>query len=64
LILVSKLFKRMVVDAFIYHKYCKSRSCIMALTLQLEQKCSILCGEVGNYTTNDSCKMKFPRSSL
>jgi hypothetical protein len=64
LILISKLFKRMVVDALIYHKYCKSRSCIMALTLQLEQKCSILCGEVENYTTNYSYKMKFPRSSL
>jgi hypothetical protein len=48
LILVSKLFKRMVVDAFVYHKYCKSRSCIMALTLQLERKCSIPCGEAGN----------------
>ena len=63
-ILVLKLFKRMVVDAFIYHKYYKSRSCIVALTLQLERKCSILCGEVRNTTTNDSCKMKFPRSSL
>ena len=29
LILVSKLFKRMVVDAFVYHKYYKSRSCTM-----------------------------------
>jgi hypothetical protein len=28
--LVCKLFKRMVVDVFIYHKYCKSRSCTMA----------------------------------
>ena len=28
LILVFKLFKTMVVDAFIYHKYCKSRSCM------------------------------------
>jgi hypothetical protein len=25
-ILALKLFKRMVVDAFVYHKYCKSRS--------------------------------------
>ena len=33
LILVHKLFKRMVVDTFIYHKYCKSRSSTMALTL-------------------------------
>jgi len=36
-ILVSKLFKRMVVDAFIYHKYCKSHSRTVALTLQLER---------------------------
>jgi len=64
LILVSKVFKRMVVDAFVYHKYCKSHSCIVVLTLQLERKHSMLCGEAGNYTTNDSCKMKFPRSSL
>ena len=63
-ILILKLFKRMVVDAFVYHKYCKSPSCIVAQTLQLEQKCSILCGEVWNNTTNDSCKMKFTRSSL
>ena len=39
LIFVRKLFRRMVVYAFIYHKYCKSRSYTMALTLQLEQKC-------------------------
>jgi hypothetical protein len=63
LILVLKLFRRMAIDAFVYHKYCKSHSCIMALILQPKQKCSILCGEVGNYT-NDSCKMKFPRSSV
>jgi len=36
LALVCKLFKRMVVDAFIYHKYCRSRSSTMALTLKLE----------------------------
>jgi hypothetical protein len=47
LILVSKLFKRMVVDAFIYHKYCKSHSCVMALTLQLERKCSIIGVKLG-----------------
>ena len=39
LLLVSKLFKRMVVDAFVYHKYCKSHSCTVALTLQLEHYC-------------------------
>ena len=32
-ILVSKLFRRMVVDAYVYQKYCKSRGCIVALTL-------------------------------
>jgi hypothetical protein len=36
LILVCKLFKRMVMDAFIYHKYCKSHCCTVALTLPLE----------------------------
>jgi len=64
LILVFKLSKRMVVDIFVYHKYCKSRSCTMILTLQIERKCSMLCGEAGNYTTNDSYKMKFPWSRL
>jgi hypothetical protein len=39
LILVSKLFKRMVVDA--------SHSCVMALTLQLERKCSIIGVKLG-----------------
>jgi len=33
LVLVFKLFRRMVVDAFIYHKYYKSRSGIIVLTL-------------------------------
>ena len=37
LILISKLFRRMVVDAYVYQKYCKSYSCTMALTLQLER---------------------------
>jgi len=37
LILVSKLFRRMVVDAYVYHKYCKSHGSTMVLTLQLEQ---------------------------
>ena len=32
LLLVSKLFKRMVVDAFVYHKYYKSHSYTMTLT--------------------------------
>jgi hypothetical protein len=37
LVLVYKLFRRMVVDAYIYHKYCKSRGCVVVLTLQLER---------------------------
>jgi hypothetical protein len=36
LILIHKLFRRMVMDAYVYHKYCKSRSCTVELTLQLE----------------------------
>ena len=38
-ILVQKLFRKMVVDANVYHRYCKSRGCTMVLTLQCEQKC-------------------------
>ena len=37
-LLVSKLFRRMVVDVFVYHKYCKSHSSTMVLTLQLEHR--------------------------
>ena len=36
-LLVCKLFGRMVVDAYVYHKYCKSRGCIVVLIQQLEQ---------------------------
>jgi hypothetical protein len=32
-VLVHKLFKRTVVDVFVYHKYCKSRGSTMVLTL-------------------------------
>ena len=38
-LLISKLSRRMVVDAFIYHKYCKSRRGTVVLTLQLELYC-------------------------
>ena len=38
-ILVSKLFRRMVVDAYVYQKYYRSRGCIVVLTLQLEHYC-------------------------
>ena len=36
LVLVYKLFRRMAVDAYVYHKYYKSRGYIVVLTLQLE----------------------------
>ena len=35
-LLVAKLFRRMIVDVFVYHKYYKSHSSIAVLTLQLE----------------------------
>jgi len=38
-ILVSKLFRRMVVDAYVYQKYCISYGCIVVLTLKLEHYC-------------------------
>jgi hypothetical protein len=31
-----KIFRRLVVDAFIYLKHCKFRGCIVAITLQLK----------------------------
>jgi hypothetical protein len=34
--LTCKKFRRLVVDAYVYHKHCKLRGCTMALTLQLK----------------------------
>ena len=34
--LSCKMFRRMVVDAFVYHKHCRFRSCTVVLTMQLE----------------------------
>ena len=34
--LSSKMFGRMVVDAFVYHRHCKFHGCTIALTLQLK----------------------------
>ena len=34
--LSCKMFTRMVVDAFVYRKHCRFRSCTVALTMQLE----------------------------
>jgi hypothetical protein len=35
-VLSCKTFRRLVVDAYVYHKHCKFRGCPMALTLQLK----------------------------
>jgi hypothetical protein len=51
-------------DAYVYQKYCKSNSCTVALTLQLEHYCYMFGGKARNYTTIDSYGMKFPWSSL
>ena len=45
LVLIHKLFKRMVVDAYVYHKHFKSHGCIVVLTLQLKRKCPMFGGE-------------------
>jgi hypothetical protein len=34
--LLSKLFRKMVVDTYVYHKYSRSHGCTVILTLQLE----------------------------
>jgi hypothetical protein len=39
LLFISKLFRKMVVDTYVYHKHCKSRGSTMVLTLQLEHSC-------------------------
>ena len=48
LILIHTLFRRMVVDAFVYHKYCKSHDFTVKPTLQLELQCSMFGGKAGN----------------
>jgi hypothetical protein len=36
MVLSCKKFRRMVVDAYVYHKHCRFRVCPVALTLQLK----------------------------
>jgi hypothetical protein len=36
LILYCKMFRRLIVDAYVYHKHIRLRVCTMALTLQLK----------------------------
>jgi hypothetical protein len=38
LVLICKMFGRLVVDTFVYHKHCKFRGCSVALSLQLRQQ--------------------------
>jgi hypothetical protein len=46
-LLIFKLFRRMVVDVFVYHKYCKSRCSTVLLTLRLNKDAICLVVEVG-----------------
>jgi hypothetical protein len=39
IILVHKLFRRMIVDSYVYNKYCKFCSSTVVLTMQLEHNC-------------------------
>jgi hypothetical protein len=64
MILVYKLFKRMVVDDYVYHKYWRSRGCIMVLILQLEHYYQMFGGKAGKFTSIDSCKRRFPQVKL
>jgi hypothetical protein len=55
-VLSCKIIRRLVVDAFVYHKHCKFRGCTMALTLQLKLQYIIHQQLVvrGEHITNDS----------
>jgi hypothetical protein len=49
-VLSCKIFRRLVVDAYVYHKHCKFRGCIVALTLQLKlHNTSTIGGERGTH---------------
>jgi len=63
LILLSKMYRRVVVDAFVYRKHNKFCGSTMELILQLQMQ-STNGGEGGNYITIDSCRKKPPWSSL
>jgi hypothetical protein len=47
-VLSCKIFRRLVVDAYVYHKHCKFHGCSVALTLQLKlHETSMIGGERG-----------------
>ena len=62
LALSSKMFRRMVVDVFVYHKHCKFRGCAIVLTLQLKHNRRMVV-KAGVTSPIDSCKKKPPWSS-
>ena len=62
LALPSKMFRRMVVDTFVYHKHCKFHGCIITLTLQLKHNRRMVV-KVGAKPSVDSCRKKPPWSS-
>jgi hypothetical protein len=61
--LSSKTFRRMVVDAFVYHKHCKFRGCTIALTLQLKHNRWMVV-KVGATPPVDSCRKKLLGQAL
>ena len=56
-LLVHKNFERVVVDAYVYHKYCRSR----CVNLEIDKKG--WCWR-GNYFTNLSAIKRFPKNKL
>ena len=57
--LSSQTFRRMVVDAFVYHKHCKFHGCIITLTLQLKHNRRMVV-KAGVTSPIDSCRKKPP----
>lgn len=63
LVLPSKMYRRVVVDAFVYRKHSKFRGSTMTLTLQLERNRRMMVKE-GATSLIDSCRKKPPWYSL
>jgi hypothetical protein len=65
LVLFCSTFRRLVVDAYVYHKHCRFHVCTVAPTLQLKLQWHINnWWWDGNDITNDSCRKKVPRFEL
>ena len=47
-VLSCKIFRRLVVDAYVYRQHCKFRGCFVVLTLQLNLHVSTIGDEKGN----------------